>query len=77
LLSGRVVVVTGDVAGAARAVVEEGGHVVIVGADAAALGALARDLESRGAHPAVVVGELADPAVRATLAALIAELHPT
>jgi NADP-dependent 3-hydroxy acid dehydrogenase YdfG len=71
-LVGRVVV-TGD-AEVARAVAVDGATVVLVGTDAAALGALVHAVQSLGGRAAVLVGDLTDPATRATLAELLAEL---
>jgi hypothetical protein len=51
--------------------------VVLVGADAAALGEVARGLESTGARTAVFVGDVTDPEGRAALEAFVAELFPT
>ncbi len=53
--------------------------VVLVGADAhaAALGEVARGLESTGARTAVFVGDVTDPEGRAALEEFVAELFPT
>jgi hypothetical protein len=51
--------------------------VVLVGTDAAALGAAARDLESDGTRAAVFVGDLTTPDGRAALHEFVAELFWT
>jgi len=77
-LHGRVVV-TGDAA-IARAVARDGATVVLVGADARSLGALAAEVGNLGGRAAILVGDLADEATgattRATLAELLHELFP-
>lgn len=50
--------------------------VVLVGTDAAALAAAARDLESADTRAAVFVGDVTDPATRAALQEFVAELFP-
>jgi hypothetical protein len=50
--------------------------VVLVGTDAAALGEVARDLESADTRAAVFVGDVTDPAGRAALQEFVAELFP-
>lgn len=78
-LAGRVVV-TGE-ATLARAAASEGATVVLVGADAARLGALAAEVRELGGRAVLVVGDLTDPVeadrTRATLAACLNELFPT
>ncbi len=71
-LAGRVVI-TGD-ADVARAVASDGATVVLVNTDAAALGALVDEVQALGGRAAVLVGDLTDPATRATLSELLAEL---
>ena len=77
-LAGRVVV-TGDAA-VARAVAPDGATVVLVGADGASLGRIAREVEELGGRAAVLVGDLTDPvtgdAVRTALAELLREVFP-
>lgn len=50
--------------------------VVLVGADAAALGEVARELEAGGSRTAVFVGDVATPEGRAALLEMVAELYP-
>ncbi|MFI5046865.1 MAG: hypothetical protein ACHQIG_07350 [Acidimicrobiia bacterium] len=77
-LSGRVVVTTDHAV--ARAVARDGATVVLVGTDAAGLGALASEVRALGGRAVLVVGDTADPvtgdATRATLTELLAELFP-
>ncbi len=70
----RVLVVGAGEPEAGRAAAEAGCVVVLVGTDAAELGALARELEAAGGRVAVVAGSLVDPAVRRALAELLDEL---
>lgn len=73
-LAGRVVV-TGDAA-VARAVATDGATVVLIGPDAAALGALAAEVVQLGGRAAVLVGDPADPVSgESTRAALTELLH--
>lgn len=78
-----MVVVDADTArgsGAARVLAAEGAAVVLVGADAAALGALAGELREVGARVAVFAGDVGDAASgdedRDALAEMVAELFP-
>lgn len=52
--------------------------VVLVGRepDADALGAVARDLDDQGTRAAVFLGDVTDPATRAALQEMLAELFP-
>jgi NAD(P)-dependent dehydrogenase (short-subunit alcohol dehydrogenase family) len=52
--------------------------VVLVGRepDADALGAIARDLDDQGTRAAVFLGDVTDPATRAALQEMLAELYP-
>lgn len=50
--------------------------VVLVGSDAAALGEVARGLESAGTRTAVFVGDVTDADGRAALEEFVAELFP-
>ncbi len=50
--------------------------VVLVGTDAAALGEVARELESADTRAAVFVGDVTAPEVRAALQEFVAELFP-
>jgi 3-oxoacyl-[acyl-carrier protein] reductase len=72
-LEGRTALITGASAGIgigiAEALAEEGVRLVLAGRNRAALEAVAAELEnSRGGRPAVVVGELTDPAAPARIA---------
>jgi hypothetical protein len=50
--------------------------VVFVGTDAAALGEVARELESADTRAAVFVGDVSDPEGRAALREFVEELFP-
>ena len=58
----------------ARAIIDDGGAVVLVGDDAGALGRLAASLLASGARCAIFVGDPRDDAERAALSELVAEL---
>jgi NAD(P)-dependent dehydrogenase (short-subunit alcohol dehydrogenase family) len=76
-LAGRVVVIgTADsnARDAALAVGGEGAAVVLVGADDATAGAVAREVVDAGGRAAVFAGSLTDPDDRAALAEMLAEL---
>jgi hypothetical protein len=51
--------------------------VVLVGTDAAALGAIARDLETGDTRAAVFVGDVTEPDGLAALREFVAELFPS
>jgi hypothetical protein len=51
--------------------------VILVGTDAAALGEVARGLESAGTRAAVFVGDVTEPAGRAALQEFVDELFPS
>jgi NAD(P)-dependent dehydrogenase (short-subunit alcohol dehydrogenase family) len=74
--TGRVVVVSADVAVAARALTEEGAAVVLVGA-AAGTGELAAEIEHAGGRVAVFAGDLGHDTDRAALAEMVDELFAT
>jgi hypothetical protein len=55
--------------------VEVDGAVVIVGADAAEVGAAVREAEARGERVGAFVGSVEDPAFRAALDEMLGELY--
>lgn len=77
-LDGQVVIVadadTSRGGAAARALVDSGVAVVLVGRDGAALGALARDLLASGARVAVMQTDVDDARSRTALAEMVREL---
>ncbi len=73
-LAGRVVVVVSPSVAVASALADEGAVIVLVGTDSAELGEVARVVADAGGRAAVFVGDPGEPADRAALAELLAEV---